>query len=253
MRPNQTKEQQYSPARGEILSLFPTTMFRGFMPLDTKQVCDDVRDIVKEVEEREENKTTNYTTYFIQDIRDKQKQWSWWNDFSNVLKDSYIEFITTQYNMTVRDLNRQDIHLFAWVNRYTKKHWHDTHNHVNALVSGTYYPLAEGKQPIKFFSPSISADFGTRAEQENITLEGYENCEFWGTNGVQSEMRLFPRDGEFLLWPSHLLHGVGVADHDAPDDYERISISFNLDHRNAQDLAECRENGTPLSYDFLPK
>ena len=87
----------------------------------------------------------------------------------------------------------------SWVNRYEKQHWHDTHNHVNSLISGTYYVKADGLEPIKFFSPSATSEFGTGYSIDDVTIEEYRDIEFSGSAGVQTEMRVFPRDGEFLL------------------------------------------------------
>lgn len=249
MKPTKQATSNYTPARGELLKVFPTTMFRGYCPLDRNQVINDVRALVDEVREKaEDNIMTNYTTYFNHELRKKQEQWSWYNSFANCMKDSYIEFIRTQWGYPVDHLSRHDIHFFSWVNRYEKQHWHDTHNHVNSLISGTYYVKADGLEPIKFFSPSATSEFGTGYTIDDVTIEEYRDIEFSGSAGVQTEMRVFPRDGEFLLWPSYLYHSVPQCPEQNNDDYERISISFNLAHR---DELSDRRSGDQLHYDFL--
>ena len=52
MRPKNPQQTKYSPARGEILKLFPQTLFRGFMPIDLDVVADDVRSFVQKVKTR---------------------------------------------------------------------------------------------------------------------------------------------------------------------------------------------------------
>lgn len=248
MRPKNPQQTKYSPARGEILKLFPQTLFRGFMPIDLDVVADDVRSFVQKVKDKgEQDKYSNYTTYFDADIRNEQHGLPWWNTFANIVKDSYIEFIRTQWNSEVHYLNRKKIHLYAWMNRYEKIHAHPQHNHVNSMVSGTWYIKTQGLSPIKFTSPSATTDFGTKANMYNYDCPQYRDIKYWGTEGVQTEASIHPRDGEFLLWPSSLFHGVEIADA-GHEEYERISISFNLSHNER--LGDTGW-GDQMSYSFL--
>jgi hypothetical protein len=44
---------------------------------------------------------------------------------------------------------------------------------------------------------------------------------------------------DFLLWPSWLYHGVeGQSEEHFSDNYERISLSFNLAHHNPRPINE---------------
>ena len=250
MRPNNPRTQ-YQPAKGEHLQLFATPMFRGFCPLNIDQVANDVRDIIAEIKERNPDGEVNntYTSYFHGDSREKTESLPWFEDFANCMKDSYIEFIRLHYNYQVDELNRSDIHFCAWVNRYEGANWHDTHNHVNSLISGTFYVKTVDTQPIKFFSPNNVAEFATRARMEYYDdIQGLENMKVYGTPTMQHEIQVFPREGEFLLWPSYLMHGVPAPDPERADNYERISISFNLTHNEPLNNTQ---HGTPMSYNFL--
>jgi len=69
-----------------------------------------------------------------------------------------------------------------------------------------------------------------------------------GSPMVHDEMFFHPDNGDFLLWPSYLQHMVPPNNHDVRGDYERIAISFNLNH--IPHLEDGR-NGTQMSYDFM--
>jgi len=249
MRPLSSKSL-YQPARGEHLQLFATPIFRGFCPLNLKEIADDVRDIIAEVKQNNPDKPLNntYTSYFHEDARDRTEMLPWFEDFANVMKDSYVDFIRLHYNFNVSELDRRDIHFCAWVNRYEGGNWHDTHNHVNSLISGTFYVKTVDTQPIKFWSPNNVGEFATRAQMDYYeNIEGLDNIKVYGTPTMQHEVQVFPREGEFLLWPSYLLHGVPQPE-EQDDKYERISISFNLTHN--EPLSNTH-HGTPMSYGFL--
>lgn len=250
MKPKLTNNNsQYQPAEGEILQLFPVHMFRGYCPLDREVIANDVRNIVAEIQEKDpDNVDQNYTSYFYQEAREKTHQLPWFTDFANLLKDSYVEFVRTQYHNDVSYLTRHDIHLCAWVNRYEGNHEHEVHNHVNSLVSGTYYVKTKDTQPIKFFNPNMTGDFAVRPAVNSVIDLGIPNTKFWGTSGTQADVQITPQEGEFLLWPSYMMHCVPRASFDQRDNYERISISFNLIHN--EELSDTN-HGTQMSYGFL--
>ena len=69
----------------------------------------------------------------------------------------------------------------------------------------------DGLEPIKFFSPSATSEFGTGYSIDDVTIEEYRDIEFSGSAGVQTEMRVFPRDESFsclhiciIVYPSVL-------------------------------------------------
>ena len=233
--------KEFQPAQGEVFDIFPTPMFRGYMDLDHEQVSQDVRDMVSKVKEiHGDDEERNYTTYFDHDIRTSMHQLEWYTTFSNLLKDTYIQFIHSEFGRKVNTISRHDIHLFAWVNRYEGEHSHETHNHINSTMSGTYYPLVnEGSSPIKFHNPN--------------SLQAFAHVESCATSeddtGVVTtgsvDVHVKPRLGEFLMWPSYMMHQVSKS---GQPNYERISISFNLSHNEP---LEETESGDQLSYGFM--
>jgi uncharacterized protein (TIGR02466 family) len=251
---------QYQPAEGEIVPMFAVPFLRGRIPLDMKQVSEDCRDLVAQVKKVQgDNPVTNYTTYFDGDIRTSMHELPWFKEFSNVIKDSYVAFCSNMFQHPVSHLQRDDIHLFAWVNVYNEPHYHPTHNHVNSFMSGTYYIKTDkNAQQIKFTSPNICVNAHHQAVDRPLQRENYPDFEFDGVEGCDSYARYQPREQEFLLWPSYIQHEVPAVDpkfllnlgykQEGDLGYERISLSFNLKHRLPIDNNQTGDN---ISYDFL--
>ena len=248
--PTSYNPNEYQPAEGQIIPMFSIPFLRGNIPLDMKQVSEDCRDLVAQIKEIQgDNIATNYTTYFDEDIRTSMHDLPWFKEFSNIIKDSYVAFCSNMFHHPVSHLQRDDIHLFAWVNVYNEPHSHSTHNHVNSLMSGTYYiKTNENAQPIKFTSPNLSAIANHQSVDRPMGREGFPDFEFDGVEGCDSYVRYQPREGEFLLWPSYIQHEVPAVDPSHEGNYERISLSFNLKHRLPIDNNQTGDN---LSYDFL--
>ena len=249
-RPNPVDEQQipegYQPAEAEVLQLFSIPFLRGQLNLDTDEIAQSCRDLLSEVEQGDVGQ--EYTTYFNEDARIKMHDTEWFKDFSNKIKDSYITFIANMFQTPVAHLSRNDIHLFAWVNRYTGPHQHSSHNHVNSHISGTYYVKTEkSDQPIKFYSPNLMSNANHLAVDRGMQKEGFPNMVFEGVAGVDSSIQVHPIDDEFLFWPSYILHSVEPT-HSFIEDYERISISFNLKYR---DRIDKNLTGNDMSYSFM--
>ena len=72
------------------------------------------------------------------------------------MKDTYVEFVRSQYHVNFSNVSRHDIHLFAWVNVYNEPHQHEVHHHVKSRLSGTYYvDVNKTTEPIKFWNPNL--------------------------------------------------------------------------------------------------
>jgi len=243
------QQTNFRPADAEELGLFSIPFLRGYLPLDHDHVAQECRKFVDTIKTQYPNDTQrNYTTYFDDEIRTKMHNSPWFKDFSDIIKDTYIKFIYGSFGKQVDHLKRSDIHLFAWISVYNKPHQHETHNHVNSLISGTYYvKRPDDGQPIKFQNPNLLANFG----HQTVDKPQPSNDKTMTPIGVPSshgEVMFYPNDGEFLLWPSYILHSVPSYYDKVGDDYERIAISFNLKHREEIDNTDT---GTELSYDFM--
>jgi hypothetical protein len=99
--------------------------------------------------------------------------------------------------------------------------------------------------PIKFFNPNMSSIFGHGARDDLMEIESHDQIQYMGTNGAQTDMSFFPKTGDFLLWPSYMMHTVPQTEE---EDIERIAISFNLQH--AEDLGSYH-HGDDFDYSIL--
>ena len=228
----------FQPAPAAVMPMFTTPFLRGGLNLDTQEVAQSCRDLVSKV--KKGDVTTEYTTYFNEDLRTEMHETEWFKSFSNQIKDTYICFCSNVFNQPTKHLCRDDIHLFAWINHYTGPHQHGIHNHVNSHMSGTYF-ITDSIQPIKFTSPNFLELANHQAVDRDIEREGFNNILFSGVEGCDSAFSYFPVKNEFLLWPSYIMHSVEPMYH-LPDDYERISISFNLKHRLPIDNNQTGDN-----------
>jgi hypothetical protein len=99
-------------------------------------------------------------------------------------------------------------------------------------------------EPICFQSPQQTATFSHRTNNRNFNIS--EQIQVAGAPGTHNEMRFFGRDGDFMLWPSYVLHSVDRS-YEQDTQYKRYSISFNLNHN-----IEINHNdkGDNMSYAF---
>ena len=237
---------QYEPAEGHIMPMFSTPFLRGHLDLDIEKVAESCRQLVGEVEQG--NVSTEYTTYFDETARKAMHEQEWFFDFSNKIKDSYVAYCSNVFNIPFGHLERDAIHLFAWISIYKGPHQHAMHNHVNSHVSGTYWVKTEkSNQPIKFNNPNMGAIANHLAVDRPIEKEEYPNIVFDGVEGCDSAFHYDPQEGEFMFWPSYIMHSVEPTQ-EIIEDYERIAISFNLKHWQVIDNNDTGDN---LSYDFL--
>ena len=240
-------ENLFRPCKGDFAYFFPTAFFRGKVNLNHGQVRNDIDILCDSAAQRAGNdREQNYTTYFDHELRHATHKLPWFSDFADQMKDTYVHYIREQFGEDTTGLKREDIHFFAWVNRYTADHQHSVHDHAGSLISGTYYlDSSPSAEPIHFINPNHT---GVYAHQSPLDLVHFDE-EFTGVGSGTSisEMMFKSQEGDFLLWPSYLLHYVPRAK--TPEqDYMRYSISFNLSHNKP---LQDTEHGSSLDYSFL--
>lgn len=71
--------------------------------------------------------------------------------------------------------------------------------------------------------------------------------EFTGCTGFQSDMMFYPTAGDFLLWPSYLMHAVPPSMESESKEL-RYSLSFNLKLR---EQFNSNTTGDNMSYRHL--
>lgn len=249
-------EMQTSDWKGagncEQIDLFSIPILRGYLQnLDIEEIKNDCRRLVAEAKDIHDDDTSkNYTTYFDNHLREKMVDLPWYAEFSEQVKDTYIQFIRTCYGQEVDHMSRADLHLYAWINVYNKPHSHSSHNHINSYMSGTWYVHTEleESQPIQFRNPNPAFAHSLNLPVQEYGRPEYEGVKFTGSPNYHDTIDFFPDNNQFLLWPSALMHEVPPMV-TSKKDYERISISFNLHHPIG--VPNQNEAGDNLEYRFL--
>ena len=228
MRPKKTSQFQPIPT-GHIYNIFPTPFYKGMYNYDHSSVTNQVKENLKLI--KDDNPKRSYTNYFFDDIRRDMCEQSWFNDFANAIKDTYVDFCATQFGHEFHDIDRSEIHLFAWASQYKENLHHESHNHSQSLISGTYYPRVRGSaQPIQFYNPTGQI-FSHEIDIDDGEVPAMPNTTYRGQEGSHDAIFIHPEEGEVLMWPAYLMHSVDSPDH-VTEDYDRIAISFNLYHHN---------------------
>jgi uncharacterized protein (TIGR02466 family) len=239
---------QFTPPEHTYFQAFPTTMVSGFLDLDLTQIANDIRNLIDKNKEKEDDIYQNYTTYFNQELRDETERLPWYNDFANAMKDMYILFLKEQYHREVDHLSRHDIHFFPWVNLYSKDNYHEAHNHVRSVLSGTWYiKIPKTAGAITFHNPGMETVFSHNTNDSMVPHPDVPNVNVLGSTGSQTQLVCKPEEGQFLMWPAYMLHSIAAGDWTDPN-YERICISFNLSHNDPLDHTTC---GDDMSYNFM--
>lgn len=246
MRPPKIKnnEIEFAPFQHSVYPIFPTPFLRGGLRLNHDLVASDCESLIDEIKAFEKDPLRYYTTYFHQEVRQKMRDFKWYTGFANQIKDTYINFIRTHYDMRVDHLSRHDIHLHAWVSVWEEGVHHSYHNHQECLISGTYYPVNKGGQPIRFLSPHVHAQHPYGGQRTKEYDEGMPNTVGVGSPSSHTEIEITPTCGECFMWPSTLMHTVS----EQREECRRVAISFNLKHN---DHITETEDGEDLSYEFL--
>lgn len=106
----------------------------------------------------------------------------------------------------------------SWVNRHKTGEMNSIHWHSNAVISGVYYPQA---------TPGAGDIIFKRAHLYYNVFHDTLRPEFKETHSNQFNTDIHvvtPRNGDILLFPSHLEHVV--TPNNTPE--ERYSLAFNL-------------------------
>jgi len=222
---DEDRKLEEDAAQGRLVGLFSVPFFKGRLDLDHEQVAQDCKD---SCERSTTEGDARYTNYFDETARAELYKAQWWSSFRKQVFDTYRKYQRLVNGVEVTEDDY--IHFFAWASWYRLDDCHSSHVHHMNYVSGTYYPLAgEIAAPIRFVSPHdmasivfIPGDCG-EVVHEDFYLRGLRHNHLDAT--------CYPSTGDILLWPSYVPHDVDSGRKiQAPEDYERIAISFNLAH-----------------------
>ena len=189
----------------EIFNFFPTPVFYRYIDIDvdTKEYL-----LNSSFEMKPYSSSGNFTkdNYILDD---------------EVCK-GFVDKLFSQLKLFVNDYLQTDDSHFEWYmqNSWVVEHepngFGQEHLHNNSLISGVYYldvPKHSGN--ITFHKPSgLTNIFHVST---NIPFKEYTptNCGSWS---------FAPREGDIILFPSHLIHSIGMNE----TNKLRYSLSFNF-------------------------
>jgi len=135
------------------------------------------------------------------------------SNFKTWIEDSCTKFVQNSLGYNV---NGKMIITDSWMNICNKGGSQYPHFHGNSYISGTYYVhFREGHSPLTFRHPENS----THSQFPSIGLQSDKS----NPNKYNSDVFIFPQEGELILWQSNLTHGHTDNQLD-----NRISISMNF-------------------------
>nr|BAR36621.1 Putative 2OG-Fe(II) oxygenase [uncultured Mediterranean phage uvMED] len=185
----------------EVLNLWPIPLYKSII-----EVNDDWLNYVKNIE-YERNSVNNADMskdyYILEKLPDlKSKIQSCVEDFTkNFLK------LSDKFNFYF---------LNSWSNKHNLNDWSHSHYHGNSLISGVYYlNTPENSGNIDFVKNNLNNNMFS----ESLVFD-YKEDNFINTESV----RVVPKKGLILLFPSHLQHKVTRN----KTNQTRYSIAFNM-------------------------
>lgn len=187
--------------------VFPVEVHRIVLDIDHQAIADYT------LEHRET--WPGYTTYHDQELN---KEWQAGLPDREKLESCMIEAGNEYCKRTKRPLFSEyggGHWLFYWVSVYDEGDQHDSHNHPNSLIAGTYYTnIGKGSSALTLEAPW----------KNHIMHDQFMNRHM--THPIQ------PNTGDMYLWPAWLDHRVQKQ---RESDKRRIAISFNLDYNKYHD------------------
>ena len=133
-------------------------------------------------------------------------------DFKEWMEKTCTEFVRETLGYNIGEMLITD----SWLNLCDKGGGQYPHFHGNAYISGTYYVnFKQGHSPLCFRHPENS----THSHFPTITLQSDKS----NPNKYNSDVFIFPAEGELVMWQSNLTHGYTENQLDG-----RISISMNF-------------------------
>lgn len=137
-------------------------------------------------------------------------------DFEIWLKDCATHFMTEVHNYIIENGNEVII-TDCWMNRCVERSHQVEHNHHNSIISGTYYVKKE-----EWVHAGL--DFYKKRNEMHPHISHLKN---WDSPNKYCRLieTLQPKEGDLVLWSSHLYHGYNGSTNFWAD---RTSISMNF-------------------------
>ncbi len=129
-----------------------------------------------------------------------------------------ITLCVDNYVYNYLKIHRKFKHYFlnSWINKHIPGDWASSHQHRNSVISGVYYlQIPKNSGGVVFEKPHGY----TNNFHETLGFE-YTEKTLYNTD----TFTLIPKEGEILLFPSHLLHSVQKNNTNTI----RYSLAFNI-------------------------
>jgi uncharacterized protein (TIGR02466 family) len=196
--------------RSGVIEIFPVKIGSYIFPCKhktrLKHLCFDIIDKYKNNREySHQNPKNGYLTHYFdqEDLVSPLLDYPGFETFNSWIKRCSIDYINN-----ILGCNCDNVVIAqCWINDCSKGGSQPPHNHMNSLISGTYFVnfIHEIHAPLTFGESTI---MGT----PYLKLHGGDRV-----------AHIEPYEGTLLLWESHIKHGYQSNNTD-----KRISISFNV-------------------------
>lgn len=185
----------------EVLNLWPIPLYKSII-----DVNDDWLNYIKNIE-YERNSVNNADMskdyYILEKLPDLK------NKIQSCVEDFTKNFLKLSDKFNFYFLN-------SWSNKHHSNDWSHSHYHGNSLISGVYYlNTPENSGNIDFVKNNLNNNMFS----ESLVFD-YKEDNFINTESV----RVVPKKGLILLFPSHLQHKVTRN----KTNQARYSIAFNM-------------------------
>ena len=202
--------------RSDVIEIFPVQIgsyiFTHEHKTCLKQLCFDIIDKYKNNREYSYQNDNGYLTHYFDPIISNNSSLLDYPGFETF--NSWIKRCSIDYINNILGRNCGDIIITqCWINDCSKGGSQPSHNHMNSLISGTYFVnfIPEIHAPLKFNKPTMMGKPYLELERNNTTCSN------------DSYVSIQTYEGILLLWESHIGHG-----YDSNNTDKRISISFNV-------------------------
>lgn len=202
------------PFRYSVSSLFPTRLYRAFLP--EEGVRADIEDACWMVEDGdeaghawcEEKGYPGYTSYAsLDDLPARATAFGTLASFLQEHADRFAEFLRWDMSDTALSLDSM------WINILGEGGHHSGHIHPGSVLSGTIYiAMPKDAGDIRFEDPRLAMMMGAPPESDDAPEDS------------RRFVYITPKAGELIMWESWLRHEVMPNRTEEP----RISVSFNF-------------------------
>tara|TARA_R110002153_G_scaffold192293_1_gene345555 strand:+ start:66 stop:761 length:696 start_codon:yes stop_codon:yes gene_type:complete len=197
--------------RSNVIEIFPVKIGSYIFPCEhktrLKQLCFDIIDKYKNNREYSyQNNDSCYLTHYFDPFINNNLSlldYPGFETFNSWIKRCSIDYINNTLGCNCDNV----VIAQCWINDCSKGGSQLPHNHMNSLISGTYFVnfIHEIHAPLTFGESTIVGTPYLKLHRDT------------------SLVHIEPHEGTLLLWESHIQHGYPSNNTD-----KRISISFNV-------------------------